>query len=450
MNVEWGHGRGACAVVEDELLAGDPAFRDRADALHGARVRDALAAAFPALRGARLEPDGVGYVPRRTLQVVYRARDLEGHAPVLVRVRFLPSTDSAPAPLATEAHAGAFLPRLRAVAWAFPDDPELPALREVVAGRWAAEHLGAAGRWTPLSYLPGRRCALRHERPGGEVVVVRVQPPGDAAVNAARARAAWAAPSRRFRMAEPLGHDPATGAVWERFLAGERLDALLGGGRLAAAADGIVEAVVGLHALRLPDLPREGPGELLRRTAKVARKARAALPGLGPALDALERRLGAAAGLLREGPAVTLHGDLHTANLLVGAEGVAFIDLDRMSSGSPAADLALLGSRLLLVALHAGGRVEETARIVAALPERYARAGGHAIAAETFAWYVAAALVGRQVKTVVRHLAPGAARLAATLLGWAGRTLEQGAFDASVVRLDGEEVDDAREAAHAA
>lgn len=65
----------------------------------------------------------------------------------------------------------------------------------------------------------------------------------------------------------------------------------------------------------------------------------------------------------------------------------------------------------------AGGRPCNDA--IAALPAAYAAAGGREIAEDAFAWYLAATLLGRQVKTCVRCLPTGAAELSAELLALA-------------------------------
>jgi hypothetical protein len=50
-----------------------------------------------------------------------------------------------------------------------------------------------------------------------------------------------------------------------------------------------------------------------------------------------------------------------------------------------------------------------------------------------FAWYMAAHLLGRQLRTCIRHWVPGVALLAPTLLDWAATTVARGRFDARVV-----------------
>jgi len=68
----------------------------------------------------------------------------------------------------------------------------------------------------------------------------------------------------------------------------------------------------------------------------------------------------------------------------------------------------------------------KTAAAVAQLPGLYVAAGGAEIPAQVFAWYLAALLVGRQIKTCVRHLAPGMHGIAPLLLRRATDILDAG------------------------
>lgn len=97
------------------------------------------------------------------------------------------------------------------------------------------------------------------------------------------------------------------------------------------------------------------------------------------------------------------------------------------------ADLALFASRLLLVALHRGAGLGESARMIAALTEAYGAARGRPLGDRSFAWYLATCLVARQVKTSIRHLAPYLEPLCSSLLALAERTLAQGAFDVALL-----------------
>jgi hypothetical protein len=443
MNVDWRQAQGLARPSIHPILAADAVVGDGAVCLDTEAVGGALRAAYPGLKIAgQLEPVNVWYVPGRSLRVVYRAN--RPHRPAsgdsVIALEFLPAAatgaraEAARVASIDPAHVR-LLPSVSAMANVFPADRGLPQLGTVLGDGYITGHVGPCGPWTLLSYLPERRCALRYARNGATgAVVVRVQTPESAAYGYSVAAAAWHAESRHFRMPRPIGYDPRAGAFWETFVPGVRLDTLLGGEPFGAAVREVVRSVVHLHTLRVPLLPREGAGVLLERTTrKVVPKAAAAFPHLRRELEAFSELLRARAGELAEEPAVTVHGDLHTANLLVDNDGVVFIDLDRMAAGDPALDLALLGTRLLLVAFDRGVAVPDVARTIAALPGLYEAAGGRPINSRTYAWYVAAMLVGRQIKTAVRHLAPNATTLAPALLGRAAAILERRRVDAAAL-----------------
>ncbi len=154
-----------------------------------------------------------------------------------------------------------------------------------------------------------------------------------------------------------------------------------------------------------------------RVAAGEARRIRASLPGLSGRAQALVDRLGRQIAGLGPRPAVLLHGDLHTGNLLRRPDGqIAFIDLDSLMVGDTAWDLALLSTRLMLVGLLDPTQAADLAAPLAAWPQTYIEAGGDPGLLPAYRWHVAALLLSRQVKTCVRHHAPGMTGLASALL----------------------------------
>jgi Phosphotransferase enzyme family len=365
MNVGWGHLDAAPGAWEG-LSSAIPPFADRV--------------AVGKLLGC--DPAAVGIVnvwfgPRRSLRVVYRAGDAisvvtYGDEPVVRELL---------------------------------DDPGLAALTGLVDRARASERVGAPVEDVAiLSYLPGERCAVRYRGPATDVVA-KIARREDMVACQARQHALYVLPGRRFRMAEPLGVD-AEGVRLERTLDGERAELLLErfpARDLLAALSAGAEA---LHAAPVAGRPPNGSREILARMRrKTVPPIVEAIPALGDRLAGVLDRLEASQPPAQ--PPVAIHGDLHTANVLFGAGlDPGFIDLDNVAAGDAAYDLALFASRLMLLGLVADVPVE--------LPAGY---GGPD--AERFRWYLAATLVGRQVKTCVRHLAPGVAARSETLVAQA-------------------------------
>lgn len=403
MNVSWRHDH--C----DDGAPPDPAFPRRRALLDPGIVGPSLAAALPGVAGPQ-ELLNVYYYPGRTLQALWRI------GPTVCTVEAFPADQPLPAGQGTPLEAEHWVARV------FPHDPGLPTL----AG--AAADLGAGAEL--LSYLPGRRAVL-----ADPTRIIKVSTPELVATAHRRQVALWSAPGRRFRMPRPLSVDPGRGVRVEERVTGVRVESRIGQvppERLARLVAGDLAA---LHAARVPvQLPRFGAPELIARVEhKTLRTLRRALAPLAPQAERVVARLGANMPD-PSGPQVTVHGDCHLANLLLDDAGVIFLDLDEIALGEPELDLALFASRLLLVAVHHGEGLEESAELVAALPGAYADATGRPVPAAAFGWWLAASLVGRQLKTSVRHLAPGLGPLAASLLDLAESTLAQGGFDPALVR----------------
>ena len=356
MNVGWAH-----------LEAGPEAWDGVAAALPPFTDRQAVALLL-GCEPAAVAVENVWFIPGRPLQVVYRAGEQ------FQAVSY-----------------GVGVPAVRALA----QDPALPALPGLLDPVRAGARVGArVDHVAMLSYLPGERCAVRYRGPGLDVVA-KIARREDMAACDARQRMLYDLPGRAFAIAEPLGVDT-DGVRLERALPGERAEALLG--RVAARdlLAALAAGAVALHAAPIDGLPAAGAREVLARMRrKTVPRIAEALPALAPRLEALLEELRVTEPAPRR--PVAIHGDLHTANVLFD-EGLvpAFIDLDNLAAGDPEYDLALFASRIMLLGMLAGVPVE--------LPAGY---GGPD--RDRFHWYLAATLVGRQVKTCVRHLAPGLA-----------------------------------------
>ncbi len=434
MNVDWQHDT---APLPAAVLADFPGAASIFDTAAVAHTLLAAGALDPETARDGLAVENVWYIPGRALRVVYACRRGEPGGPRILSVDFSRGGPADPAA------GGTPVPEWQAVACRFPADRALHGLPDLVDAAAISARLsaalgtgvpGASMRWSLLSYLPGERAALRLRWPqAGADVVAKLD--ASAAASHARMDALWRDPARRFGMAEPLLALPDLPARCERFVVGERLEALAA---RAAGPTGTLEArdallrpvmngLVALHGSRLSGLARKPAEELLRRVQrKVLPRIAVALPELAPRAAALVEVL--AATVPPPGPPRVLHGDLHTANLLLDEDGrVVFIDLDSLCLGDPALDLAQLGTRLALGEARAGNA---PAMLAAAgrLPALYAAAGGEAPDARTYAWYVAMLLVGRQIKTCIRHLAPELPTLAERLLDAAEAVWREGAL----------------------
>ena len=434
MNVDWDYG--ATPAVPDAgadfYQRGE--FADQRIAL--SHLRSALAGRRAIERCGVI---GVWYAPARDLTVIYRISSA-GIADTILTVRFHgrgegPKRHAVAAAAASDADAVVLLRDWDAVGWIFPEDPKLKGLGDLVEAESIRNRLSgvadvsrAAGEmsWSLLNYRPGERCVVRCRWPEANVDLVGKVQPGAIASHRAMERL-WSLPQRAFGMARPVTCEESLGMRWEAFAPGRRIEAVAAEIGLHAALQRVMTGLVGLHGTALPDLPGQGPQEILQRLErKVMPRIRGGLPALAGAGESFVARLSAAAETLPPRSPTVIHGDLHTANVLLSDDAVVLIDLDSLSRGNPAYDLALFGSRLLLVAAMGKASSAETEVAVAELPGLYVAAGGVEIPAQVFAWYLAALLVGRQIKTCVRHLAPGMHGIAPLLLRRATDILDAG------------------------
>jgi hypothetical protein len=324
-----------------------------------------------------------------------------------------------------------------AVVWLFPEDPALSGLATMVFPDYLQQTLGTdlppvnlSRRldWRILSYLPGERCAIGY-REGEQAlsVVGKLQQGTAAVVTHGRMQLIWEAP-RLFRMPKPIACDPALGARWENYEAGARIEDRFAQLDFIVLVRQVAQALASLHAVPLPDLPVQGPAQVLRRLdRKMLKRMRGVLPELVPQTEGFLRRLTERIDWASNGAIASLHGDFHTANMSLTPTELIILDWDNLSQGDPAYDLALFGSRLHLLALHHGQRIEDVAAAVDLLPHAYNETQANfQVNPRTFAWYLAALIAGRQIKTAISHRAPNLEDLTVRLLALADAVLLKG------------------------
>ncbi|NKE73769.1 aminoglycoside phosphotransferase family protein [Candidatus Manganitrophus noduliformans] len=452
MNVKWNHlQRGARSPFgkTHRNVSPDPFYGQVDEFYDQAHVLSHLKGTL----GDHCVPDrceivNVRYYFKRSFQVVYKLYGKED--PTILTVFFLPQGESAKhyrekLAAVTNRVRVIHFPSWNAVGWVFPEDPTLRALQKMTdegrlrsgLGRCIRRFLKPGPiRWDVMNYHPERRCALRYLLSEGDYTFVGKVASSESTVTAHRnLMRLWGWSSRRFRIPEPLGLEDEQGIRWESFITGNTIGDLFSEISLSPLMKMAAFDLSNLHQIGMEDLPLNDSNQiLLRLEKKIMPVVLQRLSPLGPSLENVYRLLVQKAGLLPDSRVMTIHGDFHAANILFDSDGLTFIDMDSLSLGDPAYDLALFGSRLLLLALLEGARMNEVAEAVAGFPGTYEELSGTAIPDRTYAWYLAALLVGRQLKTCIRHCAPALEDLAPALLHCARETLERGRFDAAIIR----------------
>jgi Ser/Thr protein kinase RdoA (MazF antagonist) len=293
-------------------------------------------------------------------------------------------------------------PEIETVFWLFPNDRRVPALQAIEEARASlSRHLPRP--WTHsrlVAWAPENSATFQCRDGNGEVLAYAKV--GPSARNEYSRYRTLADALRRSGSPLLVPHAIAFCRAHDTLL----LEAVPGRKLVYTPGDlramGI--ALACLHAQNVPDLPA------FRRFSAASR--REAVDLLTLALPRLARAVARLDGVLaRVQPAAadaagSLHGDVHPRNVVVNDTAVTLIDVEEMSSGSRAADLGSLLSRLCAARVLGDATPADVALAAAAFLDGYASAA-RLPGDRSIKWHTAAALlVERAQRAVVRCNAP--------------------------------------------
>lgn len=335
------------------------------------------------------------------------------------------------------------LPVLDLLVWAWPNDPALPQLPDLVqparvkahlpegvtspsssalAGQGSDQGSGVGPRRVPamapgswahrpsghpdagagpvlhverLRYRPEQRATLRYtlgEHGAGprRTVVAKTFADDRAAVLDARFRHFWHAARHdpwAPAVAEPLGVDAATRTLWQAEARGQPLVQAWRRGDGAAGLAAVGRALARLHAtdpsvLQLPDAATRGLSHWLAELPLRHKKIARAAPELAGRAAAVVDALARAAARLPARARMPMHGDFHPEQVWLDGPRAVFFDFDEFTLGDPMEDLAQFIVKLEQLPLP-----PSTLRAgIEALCRGYADAGGTLCGAQ-LAWY---------------------------------------------------------------
>jgi aminoglycoside phosphotransferase (APT) family kinase protein len=239
---------------------------------------------------------------------------------------------------------------------AFPSDPKLTALRELMDAKARRRLLRAllperdelwSGELRTLRYRPGRRYVAELRGPGGARVLLKAST-AKGHHRACRNAAAFRS-SSPLRIARLLGADDRHGLLAYEWLPGTALFDLWSAPRMNTEAVATAGAALAeLHAQSPDGLDRWTREAVVADLAAAASEIGFVCPWLARRAGDLARRLSphvAAAPVMR----TTLHGDFSSRHVLVEGGEAGIVDLDWACRGDPADDL---GSILAQVERH--------------------------------------------------------------------------------------------------
>ena len=268
------------------------------------------------------------------------------------------------------------VPAAHVLIHAFPLDPMLPTLIDVVDPRTMQEALHRAWRAhrvrvrrvraETLAYTPGARAALRfdvlgEERDTGVPQIRRLVGKLDARRSPARLFAGhwalWRKSFGRVSIAPPTGYVAVAGLSLQEFLDGTRLSDLAGTGAFVGLLRQAARAIANVHGLTLPLLSTRGVDTEMRTVDRWTAVLARLCPANARRLEALAHRMRTelATRLRVEG---TVHGDFHLANVMAGEHGITLIDWDQIAHGDPMVDVGRVLASMRVSSLRIHDRID--------------------------------------------------------------------------------------------
>ena len=255
-------------------------------------------------------------------------------------------------------------PELGAIVWAFPNDPALRHLADVIdPGRvkyylpYEALPAGldepadvTAIRADVLRYKPGTHCAARYEiawesKDGPRVHSVFGKTfKDDRASDVARQLdVVWQKSlddPKSFLVARPLGWAAPVNMVWQATLAGQPLLPIVDGGHCEDVLERVGTALAVLHETEpVAGITVDVNDQLIEMQKQIAALSEL-FPSLQAELDALALRLAAQASVLTPVAETLVHGDFIAKNLLAHDGRIVVCDFDDFVIGDPVQDVA--------------------------------------------------------------------------------------------------------------
>lgn len=299
------------------------------------------------------------------------------------------------------------------VVWRFPEDPQLPALPDLLASPLAPDVVPAAVgavlglrsglHVTVVRYQPEASATLRAEGvlAGGPTAFAKHLGAGSVEDVAARHRALWnvTGPGEPLRVAEPLAADPVRRVLWTRGVPGPALTDAVPTSELAGATGNIGALLAALHGSAIGSMPTMSVDSLLAEMNKKAGKLTHAHPPVEPIVSDLLAAATRRHGDVARERACTLHGDFHLDQLVASSDGPVLVDLDTIVQGPPEVDLAEFLVDLALRALPEGVAEEVAEQLLSS----YGAATGTGVDAALLAFCADAEFVNRCYRHLRRH-----------------------------------------------
>jgi len=256
------------------------------------------------------------------------------------------------------------LPDLDMVIWAFPNDPELPHLPDVIDPQKVLPYLPydslPAGVDGPrdltdvsvevIHYYPEERCTSRYslqwglpEAPRTVTLIGKTFKDKTGQEVYRRLRQLWQSAQEQpegFAVAQPLSYDSRVKTVWQEAVPGVPAISLMSTARRKEWLVAIAKGLARLHQSPSVSSTTLALSDHLEDLRTKTEKLQYAFPVSQKPLELLRQSLEQSAPRLTPAPRTFIHGDFHLRQLLVHEGKVVFLDFDECGLGDPLQDLA--------------------------------------------------------------------------------------------------------------
>jgi tRNA A-37 threonylcarbamoyl transferase component Bud32 len=314
------------------------------------------------------------------------------------------------------------LPELDMTVWAFPNDPQLPHLPQVIDPQQLKQRLPYAG--LPASfqqpeaiepqvvhYYPEERCTTRYRlRAGGSQELTlygKTYKNGGGRIIYERAAHLWRQSQTQpggFKVAEPVAYDENVHTIWQKHQPGRPLIQLLEKDNCRELMAAVARGLARFHDNDLTSPARQTVDSHLSDIRDKFKKLVHAFPQFKAPLLSLIGDLESSAAGLTPFSERLIHGDFHIRQLLAHQGDIVVFDFDEFAMGDPAQDLANF-----IVALHFEGLSPEFAEAAgAAFYQAYQTEARPPVSPDRFRWHLRFCFMTKAYRRY-RQKAPGLA-----------------------------------------
>ena len=345
-----------------------------------------------------------------------------------------------------------FMRPLNMVLWAFPNERKLTALPlisdatqlrehslpEVVQARWGEGWEIVEFSSHISNYFPEHTCCvsvamtLRNSRSGLQrswEIIGKTRYDDGGAQTYRHMTALWDKPSTEVAYARPIAYQREPRLLWQERVPGVTLHSLLVS---AVAGHGLLfrvaRAIAALHSTAMAHASRITLQDLIERLTAAKKIITAAHPDSAAALHHAVGVLIENADGLNPHCEGTWHGDLHSKNILVSPAQIYFIDMDRVASGPPLAELGSFLAEIISRGCLDGEQLQALQPTLIGVVAAYRECVTWPAPESDVAWFTASALIHERALRCVTSLKPGRINFVGDLVAVAAQIAEAGLF----------------------